>query len=211
MEARYFAGSNIWRTPEGGSGWPFYKCGRYLHQPILKVHSPEKSREATFLTVLWPRKRDGAKKESPLITRIDAEGVVGVKVQRGRGEDVILFGEGNLKAEGVTCLGTCCVCSRNTDSALTRYAIHNGTSLRVEEQELFFAEAQATAAFGIDLKKLQGQVQLPAAAVVKLHLLWKPEVVLIDGNIESLIEYDVSDKMATLSVPSGEHQIVMQK
>jgi len=177
----------------------------------ISVDTPSKVEECMFLSVLYPYKNGGSFTLPP-ISKLSAGNALGVKVERDNATDWTLFARSGagINVEGLATDGVKCALSVTAAGMIERYSAHRGSYLKFNGKTLFSAEGTATIAFGsLEKDCLYGFADVAADTSIAIFVESSPLDVKID---EIIVEksYDETEKLLTLKLKKGAHQITIR-
>lgn len=173
--------------------------------------------ETQFLAALVPAKNENAARSLiGRMTEITGENLKGIRVTRGSEIDSVVFRVGAEKGivrTGEWSADAATFTVTNSASNLKMFAAQKARSLIRGKQVLFKSEIPASAAVNYDAKQTEAVFNVDAATKISLFIGENPSRVLLDGKELSAkaFSFNRADGTLSITVPSGQHQLVITK
>ncbi|MGC9318699.1 MAG: hypothetical protein ACP5KN_11780, partial [Armatimonadota bacterium] len=142
-----------------------------------------------------------------------AEGATAVQVRVGQMVDTIALTSGRALATvgDLSVAGTLGMIRYAGDEPV-RYALIDGTSLRLEGGELIAGDVPVSAGVRLEEGLLEASVRCEEAATVTLHCPVEPGMVRLEG-IEAPVDasFDADARTVTLGLPAGSYRLEVRE
>ncbi len=186
-----------------------------ITQPgFIKVKSPLKSTGEDFLVVLNPQdNKSGLDNLSKKVTRLQGDNFLGVKMDRGKEIDVILFRREEAGADiahnGINSDGRIIAVTYAEDGPKT-VAVHDATRASISEIGQIENAVTFTAVVDFKTDISEWQIQAEAAGAFSFTINKKPQQVVVNRQKLESAQYDEKNKRLTINLLAGENEVIIK-
>ncbi|MEM2364786.1 MAG: heparinase II/III family protein [Candidatus Bathyarchaeia archaeon] len=189
-----------------------HMIGWEKEEPIeyVKIESGSKVESLRFLVVMVPVPFQGdslpfsvvgVSEASVLGATISRDDIVDKHLYRLTGDRVVV---GNIQFEGQNCF-----ISSRAEGTVQQFALHDGTSLRLNGKVLVSSSKPISTAIILGNDTTEGIIETTEDCTLELTAQDRPAVVLLDGKAMNKYRFDSDKRTVTLFVRGGSHSLKM--